>query len=101
MRPIPVKLSDLGLGAAFDESVDNTEGNRADELLVFDNLQAAVNKAPSKIYFRAGGEWRLDDGSTYPSADNDEVLPSTGLVVRKAAGASDDTLRWLNTPTYQ
>jgi uncharacterized protein (TIGR02597 family) len=101
VRPIPVKLSDLGLGAAFEESADNTGLNRADELLVYDNLQAAVNKAPSKVYFRAAGEWRLDDGSTYPPADDHEVLPSTGLVVRKAAGASDDTLRWLNTPTYQ
>ena len=101
VRPIPVKLSDLGLGAAFEESADNAGPNRADELLVYDNLQAAVNKAPSKVYFRAAGEWRLDDGSTYPPADDHEVLPSTGLVVRKAAGASDDTLRWLNTPTYQ
>lgn len=104
VRPIPVKLSELGLDpAAFVDSDDNTSNNRADELLVYDNLEAAINKDPSRIYFRVGGEWRLDDsnsGGTFPAVDDDEILPSTGLVVRKAAGASDETLRWLNTPTY-
>lgn len=101
VRPIPVKLSELGLDSdTFDDSADNDSNNRADELLVYDNLEAAINKAPSRIYFRVGGEWRLDDGATYPAVDTDEILPSTGLVVRKAAG-SDETLRWLNTPTYQ
>ncbi|MCG8598514.1 MAG: TIGR02597 family protein [Verrucomicrobiales bacterium] len=104
VRPIPVKLSELGLDpAAFVDSADNDANNRADELLVYDNLEAAINKAPSTIYFRVGGEWRLDDGdagATYPVADDHEILPSTGLVLRKAAGSSDETLRWLNTPTY-
>jgi uncharacterized protein (TIGR02597 family) len=100
VRPVPVKLSELDLGAVFTESASNDSGNRADELLVYDNVAAAVNKQPSATYFRVSGEWREDDGGTFPNADNTTVLPSTGLVVRKAATTGGETLRWLNTPRY-
>lgn len=103
VRPIPVKLSDLDLGAAFASSASTDPADREDELLVYDNLQAAINKLPATIYFREGGVWRKDDSDTdalFPNADNDEISPATGLVVRKAATANGDTQRWVNTPRY-
>jgi uncharacterized protein (TIGR02597 family) len=101
MRPVPVKLSDLDLTATFEESASNESGDRADELLVYDNLAAAVNKQPATTYFRVSGEWRKDDGSTYPPADMDEISPSTGLVIRKSASTADGTLHWINLPRYR
>lgn len=101
VRPVPVRLADLDLGApAFLESASNGDPDRKDELLVYDNTAALLNKTPSTIYFRAGGEWRLDDDSSYPNADDDEISPSAGLVIRKASTAGGETLQWLNTPRY-
>lgn len=100
MRPVPVKLLDLDLAATFEESASNDSGDRADELLVYDNVAAAVNKQPATTYFRVSGEWRKDDGSTYPASDMDEISPSTGLVIRKSASTADETLHWINLPRY-
>jgi len=101
MRPLPVKLSELDLdGAAFEESASTDPGDRMDQLFVYDNLVAAVNRQPSTIYFKVGGSWHRDDGATYPAADDDELVSSWGLLIRKAASASGATERWMNLPRY-
>ncbi len=58
IRPIDVKLNDLGLitSGAFLSSPSAI--NRIDQLLLFDNAQVAINKAPSVIYFYFNGAWR-------------------------------------------
>lgn len=99
MRPVPVLLSDLDLDATvFADSASNED--RADELLVYDNLTAVLNKEPATTYFRVGGEWREDDGDAYPVSGGESILPSTALVIRKAPTASGETLVWVNSPRY-
>ena len=100
LRPVAVKLSDLDLGASFANSSSNSSGDRGDELLLYDNLTAAFNKEPSVIYFRVGGEWRRDDGSSYPVSDDDEIPSTTGILIRKSSTATGATVRWLNLPRY-
>jgi len=101
MRPVPVKLSDLDLdGTAFVSSASNAPGDRKDELLVYDNLTAALNKAPSKTYFRVGSQWRQDAGGSFPVANDALIPPSTAIVIRKAATTTERTLLWVNSPRY-
>ena len=100
VRPVPLKLSELDIAGLFTDSSSNAPGDRDDELLVYDNIATALNKQPSAIYFRVGGQWRRDDGASYPSANDVEIPASTGIVIRKANGGSGTTLHWLNTPLY-
>ncbi len=100
MRPVPVKLKDLGLGIpVFQESVSNDPEGRADELHVYDNTVAAVNREPSAIYFRVGGQWFRDDDG-FPPADDDELDAGAGFVIRKFPFGGPATFLWLNTPHY-
>lgn len=99
-RPVAVKLSDLDLGSSFTDSSSNSAGDRRDELLLYDNLTAAFNKEPSAVYFRVGGQWRRDDGNSYPAGGNDDIPPATGLLIRKSSTADGATVRWLNLPRY-
>lgn len=100
-RPVRVKLSDLGLeeNGAFVESVGTDPADRKDELHLFDNSVAAINKAPSAVYFRVAGHWHRDV-TGFPLADDDEVESGSGLMIRKAATAAGSTAVWLNTPRY-
>jgi uncharacterized protein (TIGR02597 family) len=100
LRPVAVKLSDLDLGVSFTDSSSNSSGNRRDELVLYDNLTAAFNKEPSVIYFRVGGEWRRDDGNSYPASDDEEIPSTTGLLIRKSSTAAGASVRWLNLPRY-
>ena len=100
VRPVPVTLEDLDLDSAFIDSASNDPGDREDELLVFDNADVSQNKSPAKTYFRVGGEWREDDGSTYPVAGSDSIDPSSGIVIRKAATLDGNPVLWVNAPRY-
>lgn len=101
MRPVPVRLTDLDLDAtAFLDSVSPAAADRKDELLVYDNLSAALNKTPAKIYFRVGGQWFEDAGGTHLPAGTASVPPSTALVIRKAATSTPRALVWVNSPRY-
>lgn len=99
-RPVPVSLADLDLGDdVFTPSATTDPAARADELLVYDNAEAAINKQPSAIYFRTPDGW-VRDADGFPAADDVQVDGAQGLVVRKAAGVDAASLRWLNTPRY-
>jgi uncharacterized protein (TIGR02597 family) len=100
LRPVAVKLSDLDLGVSFTDSPSNSSSDRRDELVLYDNLTAAFNKEPSVIYFRVGGEWRRDDGNSYPASDDEEIPSTTGLLIRKSSTAAGASVRWLNLPRY-
>ena len=101
MRPIAVKLSDLDLDpTVFVDSVSTDSGDRRDELRVYDNITAALNKSGGTIFFRVGGVWHKDDGSTYPVSDDEVIPPSNALVIRKAATATGGSSAWVNTPKY-
>jgi uncharacterized protein (TIGR02597 family) len=99
-RPAPVALASLDLDAAtFEESPALDGGSRRDELLVYDNTTADINKKPSAVYFRSGGKW-IQDTTGYPDADAVAIEPSSGLLLRKAQGGGDLVLRWTSRPAH-
>lgn len=99
-RPVAITLGQIDLdNGLFEESASSDPADRADELLVYDNTELALNKQPSAIYFRSGGQW-LEDAPGYPVADAVVLEPSAGLLIRKAAGGTDLELYWSNAPTY-
>lgn len=89
-----MKLKDLELisSGAFEASAGTLAFQRKDELLVFDNATAALNKAAA-IYFFSGGSWRSTTAG-FPVSDDVEILPSQGFVIRKSTGASDSLIVW-------
>ncbi|MEM9018782.1 MAG: TIGR02597 family protein, partial [Verrucomicrobiota bacterium] len=100
-RPVPVTLDDLDLGpTVFIDSTSNAVADRKDELLVYDNSVESHNKTPQKIFFRVGGEWQEDDGSTYPVASTEVIAPSSSIVLRKSATLDGEPVRWVNSPRY-
>lgn len=102
VRPVPVSLSELGLTTAngFVESPSPDPVQRKDELHLFDNADATINKLPSAVYFRTGGNWVLDDGNSYPLSNDVSVSPGAGLLIRKSLSNDGATHVWINTPSY-
>jgi uncharacterized protein (TIGR02597 family) len=102
-RPVDVTLNGLNLAqtSAFITSTSPTGVNRRDELIVFDNTTAALNKSAFKTYYFLGGavnQWRLQGGST--DAGPDVIPAGSGFVIRKYGTAGGETVFWNNTPTY-
>jgi uncharacterized protein (TIGR02597 family) len=99
-RPVAAKLSELGLsGTLFQDSATTNPADRKDQLMVFDNAAAALNKAPSATYFRIPAGW-VRDTSGYPPAENVTIEPSAGVLIRKAAAGNNAGVTWLNVPNY-
>jgi len=99
-RPVPIKLKDLDLisSSAFVGSSGTAGPGRRDELLVFDNSVATVNRSPSAIYFynTTTSNWRQATVG-FPVADDVEIAPSSALLVRKYQTASGATAAWTHT----
>ena len=107
VRPVEVTLTNTGLWPADDSFVATTNTNDfKDRLLVYNNAQAALNKAPSAVYFYSDNVnsstsnfgWRLVGDNTTPH-DNDVIPLGAGFTVRKA-GNGGQTVIWTNAPTY-
>lgn len=99
-RPVPVKVGELDLEPpAFAESASTDPGDRADELHVYDNTVAAVNRQASTIYFRVSGQWFRDEAG-FPVGNDDEIAAGAGLMIRKAPTATGGKVVWMNTPRY-
>ena len=96
-RALGVTLNDSGLisSGAFKESI--FAANRVDELLVFDNSNAARNKSAVATYFYRNNIWRkVGDGVDH---GNDVLFqPGTGVIIR--AGPDNASSVWLNDTTY-
>lgn len=101
LRPANVSLNQLALGgtAAFVESIGTLVNERRDELLVYDNTAALLNKTPSATYYRHSGIWKkVNSGNTNFGTT---VIPmGAGIVVRKYATATGATVFWNNTQPY-
>ena len=99
-RPVTMVLDDLDFGSGqFVESAGTAEGDRKDQLLVFNNATAMRNKQPDAVFFRVGGQW-VRDATGFPPAGQVQIEPSAGLLVRKATGGANQTVFWVNSPTY-
>ena len=103
VRPTDVKLKDLGLisSGAFTPS---TGLSRKDQLIVFNNSAAGLNKSAAATYFYLNNAWQKVGGTTPeedPDAGNHVIKTGSGFIIRKAATAGGETVVWKNAPTYQ
>lgn len=94
LRPIDVPLNATGLKPSDGSFIAN------DQLLVFDNTQAAINKTPAATYFydtnvgNSGG-WRLTgDGAN--DHGSDIIAAGSAMIVRKAQTGGGATTFWTN-----
>jgi uncharacterized protein (TIGR02597 family) len=112
IRPIDLMISQTGLNPADGSFIGTPQLRRFrnlffiawDQLLLFDNTQAAFNKAPSAVYYylvsgdRAEG-WKLvGDGLADHSSD---IIPAgSAMLIRKSRTSDGHTAFWTNAPTY-
>ena len=94
VRPLDVALNSTGLGPANSSFVAN------DQLLVFNNSQAALNKSPAIYYYDTSvgnsGGWRLT-GDTAPNDHGADIIPmGAGFIVRKAQTGTGQPTFWTN-----
>ena len=104
--PVPLTLaqSNLSQSAAF-ASATSVTGAGGDQLLVFDDTVAAINKAPTSTYYYYPGNgsnfaagWRMVGGGFNNLFDNTTVFqPGSGYIIRKQASITASTSVW-NVP---
>lgn len=99
-RPVPVRLADLDLinTASFVGSAGTLGNQRRDELFVYDNSSAIVNRSPSASYFynTATSNWRQAT-TGFPVADDVLIDPGVGILIRKYQTASGTSAVWTHT----
>lgn len=78
VRPLDVALNATGLSGVFGAS---------DQLLVFNNAQAAFDKTPSATYFY-DTRWRKVGDTTMADYGGDVISQGTGFIVRKVGGTA-------------
>ncbi|MEY2487455.1 MAG: hypothetical protein QOH39_3103 [Verrucomicrobiota bacterium] len=108
VRPIDVKLSDTGLNSADGSFVATTSLRTIkDELLLFNNSSATLNKAPTTAYFYANisgnvGWRKVGDADLTTPHDNDLIPAGSAIIIRKSPTGTgqSSTAFWLNAPTY-
>ena len=108
IRPVDVKLNDTGLNPTDGSFVATTDTRSfKDELLLFNNSTAALNKSPSAVYFYSNNVngttnnvgWRiLGDNTT--DHGNDLVPAGSAMIIRKAGNGAGGIVFWTNSPTY-
>jgi uncharacterized protein (TIGR02597 family) len=98
-RPVAMTLAGLKLGgtAAFTTSVSTL--SHKDELLIFDNSAAGMNKGPSAIYYYYNNAWRKAGASASLSFDNEPVAAGVAMIIRKAAGTAGSA-QWNQTSPF-
>ncbi len=99
VRPVDLKLSELGLDAVFTQSANTSPLARRDELLVFDNTVAGLNKSAAKVYYRTSNSWRRA-GADAVVADADVLRAGDAFMIRKYQSGTGATVVWTNIPTY-
>ena len=100
IRPIDVTLNNLGLITSGAFLSSPSQFNRIDELLLFDNTQIAINKAPSITYFYFNSAWRKFGQPITTDFGNDVITAGTGFIIRKGGTATGASSPWKNSPTY-
>ncbi len=78
VRPLDVALNATGLSSAFGAN---------DQLLVFNNAQPALDRAPSATYFY-DTRWRRFGDTTMADYGGDVIPQGAGFIVRKVGGTA-------------
>ena len=108
IRPVDVSLNNSGLNPTDGSFVATTQTRSfKDQLLLFNNAAAVLNKAPSAVYFYSNNVngttnnvgWRLA-GDNLTDHGNDMIPAGSAMIIRKAATANGATVFWTNSPTY-
>jgi uncharacterized protein (TIGR02597 family) len=100
IRPVDVKLNDLGLITSNAFMASPSALSRTDQLIVFDNSQTGINKSASATYYYLNNAWRKVGQSSSTDFGNDVIRTGSGFIIRKAATANGATHMWQNAPTY-
>lgn len=102
LRPIPLKLSELGLAgtSAFVPSGSVSSLARRDELFVYNNAVALKNRVPSTVYFVMGGNWQKMVNNVAVLANDDVIQAGYGIIIRKYKTSAGQTVFWENHATY-
>jgi len=109
--PVSVTLasSNLQQSGAFLASTGFIGAQRGDQLFVFDNTVATINRASVATYYYYGGSnsggpgWRLagDPNGNTAIHDNDAIFqPGNGYIIRKKATTSPQSVIWTFAPAY-
>lgn len=104
IRPVELPLKSVGLSPEQGNFVTSTGTNNIqDQLLVFDNSVAAINRSPGKAYFYLSNStnigWRLVGAPITEDHGNDIIGAASALIVRKAV-ADGITRFFTNSPNY-
>jgi uncharacterized protein (TIGR02597 family) len=103
---VPTSLSGSGLYQSGAFTGSSTIDVPADQLLVFDNTTAQINKSPSAVYYyftgsgNGGPGWRLKGDLTTIQDSALVFQPASGYILRKAASANPGTSVWSVRPGY-
>ncbi|HEX2749361.1 MAG TPA: TIGR02597 family protein [Verrucomicrobiales bacterium] len=97
-RPTAFTLAASGLASSGAFAASPSILNRTDELYIYDNALARLNKSPSAIYFYWNNGWRKVGGGTALFDSALLFTPGTGFMIRKSAGSIPPS--WLNLPNY-
>ncbi|MFH1500274.1 MAG: TIGR02597 family protein [Verrucomicrobiota bacterium] len=96
IRPVEMKLGELGLDDVFVPSTNNFSSGRGDELLVYDSSTAVKNRSATSIYF-FNGFWRR--AGNVGVNQNETLIPAgAALVIRKQKATVNDVEDWVIPP---
>lgn len=100
-RPAPISLNASGLLEGGFLPSANLNPESGDQLLVFDNDLAAMNKSASATYYYRNGVWRKGGDLIGDWGDEPIFQPGSGVIIRKKAVNNGGTSSfWINSPTY-
>jgi len=100
-RPLPVALRDLNLIASNAFTPTTSIHAIQDQLFLFNNAVAALNKAPNPAtdYYYMNGMWQHLGGTLGVDAGGDTIPAGAAIMIRKV-GTNGNTVFWTNQPTY-
>lgn len=100
VRPVDVKLNDLGLISSGAFASSGSAVVRTDQLFVYDNSVPGINKSASATYYYLNNAWRKVGQPSTMDFGNDVIKAASGFIIRKAATQNGATVLWTNAPTY-
>jgi uncharacterized protein (TIGR02597 family) len=99
IRPLGVSLNGSGLISSGAFIASPLPGNRADELLSFDNTVASRNKSAAAVYYYWSGAWRQVGVGTNDVGANQVFGAGSAAIIRKASNNAP-SVTWTNAPNW-